>query len=78
MSDLANSDDLVKMTNRPKTSGRKYSGYEMSEYIWDLKTARFKKNPDYKKPSQYPRFIIPALAAIALALAVRIVFFELR
>jgi len=65
------------MTNRPKPTGRKYAGYEISEYIWDLKTRRYKKNPDYKKPRKYQRFIIPAIAVIAIILLVRFVFFEL-
>jgi hypothetical protein len=65
------------MRNRPKPTGRKYAGYEISECIWDLKTRRYKKNPDYKKPRQYQRFIIPAIAVIAIILLVRLVFFEL-
>jgi hypothetical protein len=63
------------MTNRPKPTGRKYAGYEISEYSWDLKTRRYKKNPDYKKPRKYPRFIIPVIVTIAIILLVRLVFF---
>jgi hypothetical protein len=66
------------MTNKPKPTVKKSAGYEISQYTWDLKTRRYKRNPDYKKPSRHPRFIIPALAIIAIVLLVRLVFFELN
>lgn len=77
MNNLVNSANPIIM-NRPKPSGRKYAGYEISEYTWDSKTRRYKKNPDYRKPGKYQRLVIPALAIIAMVLLVRIVFFDLR
>ncbi len=78
MSDLVNPTDLIIMTNKSKPTVRKSAGYDISEYNWDLKTRRYKKNPNYKNPRRHPRFIIPALAIIAIVLLIRIVFFELN
>ena len=63
------------MPNRIKSFKKRAINPEVSEYIWDIKTKRFIRNPDYRSDRFAARYIlwgaIVLIMLIALAWCLR-------
>ena len=58
---------LIKMTYRGNPNKKSETNRKISEYIWDPKTKRYKRNPAFKR-SKTVRYLV--LAAIILIIMV--------
>ncbi|MDO3624681.1 hypothetical protein Q3A68_00640 [Mucilaginibacter sp. BT774] len=43
---------------------------DVSEYIWDIKTQRYRRNPDYRPESATVRYIFWAIVVLVMLIAV--------
>jgi len=58
------------MPSRTNLDRRRNVNADVSEYIWDLKTRRYKRNPDYRTDSFAVRYIFWTIAVLILVVAI--------
>ena len=58
------------MPNRTKQTKEPDIDNYVSEYIWDLKTGRYKRNPKYRKGATTMRYIFWSVVALIMLIAV--------
>lgn len=57
------------MTKRTGTAKRAEVNRHISEYIWDPKTKRYKRNPDFKRSKTVRFLVLAAIILIVIAFA---------
>ncbi|HTK17893.1 MAG TPA: hypothetical protein VL442_00185 [Mucilaginibacter sp.] len=58
------------MPSRSNLSRRQNVNADVSEYIWDLKTRRYKRNPDYRTDSLAVRYIFWTIAVLLVVIII--------
>jgi hypothetical protein len=58
------------MPNRTKPTKRPDVNTDVSEYIWDIKTGRYKRNPDFRRGNTAVRYILWTVVVLILLIAV--------
>jgi len=43
---------------------------DVSEYVWDIKTKRYKRNPDYRADSIAARYILWGVVVLVMMIAI--------
>ena len=61
---------IITMPSRSNLNRKPGINADVSEYIWDLKTQRYKRNPDYRTDSLAVRYIFWTIAVLILVIAV--------
>lgn len=58
------------MSNRTKSLKKLDTGFDVSEYIWDIKTKRYKRNPDYRVDQTAERYIFWGVIVLIILIAI--------
>ena len=58
------------MPNRPKSPKKPNINPDVSEYIWDIKTKRYKRNPHYRADRTAVRYIFWGVGVLIMLIAI--------
>ncbi len=58
------------MPNRTKSQKKANVNPDVSEYIWDIKTRRYKRNPDYRTDRMTVRYILWGAMVLIMLIAI--------
>jgi len=58
------------MPNRTKPTKKPDTNRDVSEYIWDIKTKRYKRNPEYRVDRIAIRYILWGVIVLIMLIAI--------
>jgi hypothetical protein len=58
------------MPNRAKSPQKSDTNSDVSEYVWDIKTKHYKRNPNYRADRIATRYIFYAVMILVMLIAI--------